>query len=57
MEKIFEPFHSSKQDGTGLGLSLSKKIMTAHGGQITVTNDSTGAVFSLILPKTGGFDD
>ncbi|MCD8569703.1 MAG: ATP-binding protein [Geovibrio sp.] len=57
MEKIFEPFHSSKQDGTGLGLSLSKKIMTAHGGQITVTNDSIGAVFSLILPKTGGFDD
>jgi len=57
MEKIFEPFHSSKQDGTGLGLSLSKKIMTAHGGEITVSNDSSGAVFSLILPKTGGLDD
>ncbi|QAR31877.1 hypothetical protein EP073_00210 [Geovibrio thiophilus] len=57
MEKIFEPFHSSKQDGTGLGLSLSKKIMTAHGGQITVTNDETGAVFALILPKPGGFND
>ncbi|HAL85781.1 MAG TPA: hypothetical protein DCM31_02155 [Deferribacteraceae bacterium] len=31
--------------------------MTAHGGEITVSNDSSGAVFSLILPKTGGLDD
>jgi signal transduction histidine kinase len=56
MDKIFEPFHSSKQDGTGLGLSLCKKIINAHGGHISVTNDDTGAVFSLILPRAGGFD-
>lgn len=55
-EKIFEPFHSSKQDGTGLGLSLCRKIMAAHGGHINVVNDETGAVFSLILTRLGGLD-
>jgi signal transduction histidine kinase len=55
-EKIFEPFHSSKQDGTGLGLSLCRKIMAAHGGHINAANDTDGAVFSLILTRLGGFD-
>ncbi|WP_162139880.1 sensor histidine kinase [Limisalsivibrio acetivorans] len=57
IEKIFEPFHTTKKDGTGLGLPLSKKIMTAHGGDIVVSNDESGAVFALILPRHGGIDE
>lgn len=52
-EKIFEPFYTLKKTGTGLGLPLCKKIMTAHGGDIVVGDVEGGAVFTLILPKRG----
>ena len=52
-EKIFEPFYTLKKSGTGLGLPLCKKIMTAHGGDIVVGDCVDGAVFTLILPKRG----
>lgn len=52
-EKIFEPFYTLKKNGTGLGLPLCKKIMTAHGGDIVVSEADKGAVFTLILPKRG----
>lgn len=52
-EKIFEPFYTLKKNGTGLGLPLCKKIMTAHGGDIVVGDAGQGAVFTLILPKRG----
>jgi len=52
-KKIFEPFYTLKKSGTGLGLPLCKKIMTAHGGDIFVGDSENGAVFTLILPKRG----
>jgi signal transduction histidine kinase len=52
-EKIFEPFYTVKKNGTGLGLPLCKKIMTAHGGDIVVGAAEKGAVFTLIIPKRG----
>ncbi|PLX68181.1 MAG: hypothetical protein C0603_08730 [Denitrovibrio sp.] len=52
-EKIFEPFYTLKKTGTGLGLPLCKKIMTAHGGDIVVGDSDKGAVFTLVLPKRG----
>jgi signal transduction histidine kinase len=52
-EKIFEPFYTLKKSGTGLGLPLCKKIMTAHGGDVVVGDCADGAVFTLILPKRG----
>jgi nitrogen fixation/metabolism regulation signal transduction histidine kinase len=38
IDKVFIPFFSSKQDGSGIGLSLSRQIIKAHGGNIHVTS-------------------
>jgi signal transduction histidine kinase len=48
---IFEPFFSTKEGGTGLGLTVSYNIVTAHGGTLDlVTQDEPGACFRLFLP-------
>jgi len=50
--QIFEMFHSTKKDGMGLGLWLSKSIVTNHGGQLQVSNSPLGgACFTLTLPR------
>lgn len=49
MEKIFEPLFTTKNDGTGLGLSSCQTIMENHGGKITVHNNPT--TFTLHIPK------
>jgi signal transduction histidine kinase len=51
---IFEPFFSSKEGGTGLGLTVSYNIVTAHGGLLELLADQgPGACFRVFLP-TGG---
>jgi signal transduction histidine kinase/CheY-like chemotaxis protein len=48
---IFEPFFSTKDGGTGLGLTVSYNIVTAHGGTLDLINDNEpGACFRLFLP-------
>jgi signal transduction histidine kinase len=48
---IFEPFFSTKDGGTGLGLTVSYNIVTAHGGTLDLTKGSgDGACFRLFLP-------
>ena len=47
---IFDPFFSTKDTGTGLGLSVSKKIIENHGGLLTADTDKEGAVFYIELP-------
>ncbi len=46
--KIFIPFFTTKEGGSGVGLALARQVMTAHGGFIRVmANDGGGAIFSL----------
>lgn len=47
-EELFVPFFTTKQEGTGIGLSLSNQIMRLHNGSLTLTkSDTTGTVFKL----------
>ena len=49
-EEIFVPFYTTKQEGTGIGLSLSRQIMRLHNGSITLTrSDDKGTVFTLLF--------
>ena len=51
LEKLFDPFYSSKFIGRGLGLSIVLGIVRAHGGFITVTSKvGRGSVFSIFFP-------
>lgn len=58
LERIFEPFYrvdkaySREQGSAGLGLSICKKIMEHHGGEIKVNSEENGVIcFSMIFPK------
>jgi two-component system sensor kinase FixL len=51
-EKIFEPYHTTKPLGLGLGLSLSRSIVLAHGGRLWAENKpKEGAIFHLTIPS------
>jgi two-component system sensor histidine kinase PilS (NtrC family) len=54
MERLFEPFFTSKDGGTGLGLAIANKIVVAHGGTIEYRNrEQGGAVFTITFPIIG----
>jgi len=51
-EEIFEPFMSTKETGTGLGLPISRRIILSHGGQLNViSTPDGGAGFVILLPR------
>lgn len=51
IDNIFEPFFSQKENGTGLGLSVARQIVTAHGGTISVSSSQeSGTLFTITLP-------
>ncbi|RLB01833.1 MAG: hybrid sensor histidine kinase/response regulator, partial [Deltaproteobacteria bacterium] len=55
-DRIFDPFFTTRLSGTGVGLSLCKKIIIEHGGVIKVdTSQMGGALFKILLPikRTG----
>ena len=55
-ETVFEPYRTSKRDGLGLGLTLCREIVEAHGGRITlVASRRRGATFRIVLKENGHF--
>ena len=51
LERVFEPFVTFREDGLGLGLAISRSIVSAHGGSIRAENNSEGgATFRCLLP-------
>ena len=52
-QRVFEPYFTTKSDGTGLGLALVRITMEAHGGTISVgETPGGGATFSIVFPTT-----
>jgi len=50
-ERLFEAFYSTKDDGMGIGLYLSRSIIEAHHGRLwAAANDGPGSAFSIALP-------
>jgi len=49
IDQVFIPFFTTKRDGSGIGLSLCRQIMTAHGGDISVQTGGEGTTFSLVF--------
>ncbi|MBY0459860.1 MAG: two-component sensor histidine kinase [Gemmataceae bacterium] len=55
MAKLFRPFHTTKPDGNGLGLAITRKVVLAHGGTIEVQSEpGRGTKFTIRLPTAHG---
>jgi signal transduction histidine kinase len=51
LERVFDAFYTTKSRGTGMGLSICRSIIDAHGGRLWAeSNDPRGAVFQFTLP-------
>lgn len=51
LEQIFEPFVTTKDDGSGLGLNITRQIVTAHNGNLSVeSREGEGCTFTISLP-------
>ena len=56
--RVFEPFYSKKAAGTGLGLTIARRIVAAHGGRIEIDSaPGKGACFTILLPLGERSDD
>jgi signal transduction histidine kinase len=51
--RIFEPFFTTKATGTGLGLPLVRRVVEAHGGELSVRSSSAGTTFTIALSLDG----
>jgi len=57
-DRLFQPFVTSKASGMGIGLSISRRIVESHGGEISVSrNENGGATFRFTLPTAGKDQD
>lgn len=50
IDKIFDAFYTTKDKGTGLGLPISQRIITNHGGEIRISSKGFGTTFSIFVP-------
>lgn len=54
-KKLFQPFHTTKANGNGLGLATARKVVVAHGGTMTVQSEvGRGTKFTIRLPAAVG---
>jgi two-component system sensor kinase FixL len=54
LDKIFQPFYTTKDNGLGLGLAISRSIVEAHGGRLWAQNNAErGATISFTVPLCG----
>jgi signal transduction histidine kinase len=52
MDKIFDPFYTTKPSGMGMGLAICRSILEAHGGRLwAAAKDGPGTLFHFTLPK------
>ncbi|MBA4072183.1 MAG: hypothetical protein C0497_10160 [Gemmatimonas sp.] len=51
-ERLFEPFSTTKQGGSGLGLAVTHRAIEAHRGYVLVDSDGAGTRFTVLLPRT-----
>ncbi|MGC1480292.1 MAG: ATP-binding protein, partial [Chthoniobacterales bacterium] len=52
MGRIFQPYYTTKENGTGLGLLIVRRIVRAHGGEIAIESTAgTGLNFVIRLPR------
>jgi PAS domain S-box-containing protein len=54
VSKIFDPYFTTKDQGSGLGLASAQAIVKKHGGYIDVASSAAGTVFSIFLPAIPG---
>lgn len=52
--RLFEPFFTTRPQGTGLGLAVVRAVVEAHGGEVLLHSGATGSTFALCLPANGG---
>lgn len=53
LQRIFEPFYTTKPSGIGMGLTISRKTVEAHGGRLWAESQPQGATFRFTLPVAG----